>query len=201
MNSLTLPVVHPSFQRLKKNAGSLHLTAAGLILTHAITHFEKSNYDFFYTGCLIFIAVDISILAIAARHVLTELPRVNLLFRAIEFLFFLGIATELLFREQWINSIIHFIFSLSYIYLFYCEKKVVAGERICIHHTGIDIPALPACHFLNWATITRLESSYSDLTIDTTSRKTYHFKLQHNLQFEELDQIHEFCRHYLGKSH
>jgi hypothetical protein len=71
MNSLTLPVVHPSFQRLKKNAGSLHLTAAGLILTHAITHFEKSNYDFFYTGCLIFIAVDISILAIAARHVLT----------------------------------------------------------------------------------------------------------------------------------
>ena len=79
MNFLSLPVVQPSFQRLKKNAGSLHLVAAGLILTHAITHFEKSNHDFFYTGCLIFIAIDISILAIAVRHVLTELPQVNLL--------------------------------------------------------------------------------------------------------------------------
>lgn len=201
MNSLSLPVVHPSFQRLKKNAGFLHLVAAGLIITHAITHFEKSNHDLFYTGCLLFIAIDISILAITVRHVLSDLPRVNLLFRAIEFLFFLGIATELFFRAQWINSIIHFIISLSYIYLFYCEKTVAVGERICIHHTGIDIPELPTCQFLSWAAIARLESSYSDLTIDTTSRKTYHFKLQHNLQFEELDQIHEFCRHYLGKSH
>ena len=201
MNSLSLPVVHPSFQRLKKNAGFLHLVATGLIITHAITHFEKSNHDLFYTGCLLFIAIDISILAITVRHLLSDLPRVNLLFRAIEFLFFLGIATELFFCEQWINSIIHFIISLSYIYLFYCEKTVAVGERVCIHHTGIDIPGLPTCQFLSWAAITRMESNYSELTIDTTSIKTYHIKLQQNLQFEELDQIHEFCRHYLGKSY
>lgn len=201
MNSLSLPVIHPAFQRLKKSAGFLHLLAAGLILAHAIIHFEQSDHDLFYTGCLLFIDIDISILVITVRQVLAELPRVNLFFRAIELLFFLGIGTELLFRQQWINSIIHFIISLSYIYLFYCEKTVAAGERICIYHTGIGIPGLPTSTFLNWATISRLESSYSDLTIDTTSRKTYHFKLQQNLRFEELDQIHEFCRHYLGKSH
>ena len=92
----------------------------------------------------------------------------------------------------------HLLLGIAYVYLFYCERTANREERVGIHHTGISIPAFPESKFFLWAQISSLEATYSTITIHTSLGKSYHFELQRNLQFEELDQIHEFCRHYLG---
>ena len=176
----------------------LHLTAGGLILAHAISHYSQPQASAVYFWCQFILALDIFILVFAGRQVLATLPNVNLFFRFIEFLFFLGIAVLLFFEKKWLTGSIHLGLSFIYIYLFYCERSSIHGEYIAIHHTGITIPALPESRFYIWSNITSIDAHYDSIPIETSLNKTYRFNLKENLQFEELDQIHEFCRHYLG---
>lgn len=198
MNSISFPVVHPAFQSLKRSGRLLHLTAGGLILAHAISHFRQPDASPVYFWCQFILAVDIFILVFAGRQILATLPKVNLFFRFIEFLFFLGIAVFVFFEGKWLTGSLHLALSLFYVYLFYCEKTVVNGEYVAIHHTGITVPALPESKFFIWSNISSIRATYDSIAIETSFSKTYQFNLKENLQFEELDQIHEFCRHYLG---
>ncbi|THU38006.1 hypothetical protein FAM09_15070 [Niastella caeni] len=197
MNSLALPVVHPAFQKLKHAGRYLHLAAGGLILVHALSHFNQPHSSPVYLGCLLFMAVDIFILVMAGKNIAADMPLVNLFFRLVEILFFLGIGLTSCTGGEWFTGPGHIFMSAAYIYLFWCEKKMLNGEYVAIHHTGISIPALPESRFIIWSNINRIEAQYDSITIAASGDKSYHFDLQKNLQFEELDQIHEFCRHYL----
>ena len=198
MNSLSLPVVHPSFQKLKHSGRLLHLTAGGLILAHAISHFNQPQSSPIYLGCLLLIALDIFILVFAGKNILIDMPKVNLFFRLTEIIFFLGIGITLFIESKWLTGSLHTILSVVYSYLFYCEKKLNTEEYIANHHTGISIPSLPESKFFLWSHINGVEAQYDCITISTSFHKSYQFSLRKNLAFEELDQIHEFCRHYLG---
>ena len=74
---------------------------------------------------------------------------------------------------------------------------MLTEEFVALHHTGITIPALPESRFIIWSNVNHIEAQYDSITIAASGDKSYHFDLQKNLRFEELDQIHEFCRHYL----
>jgi hypothetical protein len=200
MNSLALPVVHPAFQKLKRSGRFLHLTAGGLIMVHAISHVSQPHSSPVYIGCLLFMAVDIFILVMAGKNIAADMPIVNLFFRLIEVVFFLGICITLLLESHWVMGTIHGLIGLAYSYLFWCEKKALYNEQVAIHHTGISLPALPDNRFLIWTQIDRIEAQYDSITINTSEPQSYHFDLRKNLQFEELDQIHELCRHYLGNA-
>lgn len=197
MDSLALPVVHPAFQKLKRAGRFLHLAAGGLILIHALSHINQPDSSPVYLGCLLFMAIDIFILAVAGKNIAAELPIVNLFFRFIEIIFFLGIGLACFLGHEWWTGGGHILMTLAYIYLFRCEKRMLTTEYVALHHTGITIPALPDSHFLIWSHIDRIEAQYDSITIAASDNKSYHFDLRNNLQFEELDQIHEFCRHYL----
>ncbi|MDF2189208.1 hypothetical protein [Paraflavitalea sp. CAU 1676] len=198
MNSLSFPVVHPSFQKLKHAGRLLHLTAGMLILVHAISHFQQPESSRIYLGCLLLMALDIFILVFAGKNILNDMPRVNLFFRLTEILFFLGIGITLLVEKQWLMGTVHLVLCSVYIYLFYCEKKAQSAEYVAIHHTGISVPGLPESKFFLWTHINGVDACYDSIRIETASSGSYEFDLRQNLAFEELDQIHEFCRHYLG---
>lgn len=200
MNQIPLPVVHPGFQHLRRNGKLLHAMAALLILFHALQHFREPNNSLLYSGCLVLIAIDILILVFTLRNLVYEWPRINLFFRLLECLFFLGIGTQALIDHLYYTGIIHFLFMGAYLWLFYCEIQSRHAEQLILFHTGIEIPALPENHFISWSAIARLTPTYHSIEIVTNSQQHYRFELTRNLQFEELDQIHEFRRHYLGVS-
>ena len=177
----------------------MHLAAGGLILVHAISHFNQPHTNPVYLGCLLLIAADIFILVFAGKNLVADMPRLNLFFRLVEILFFLGISSAQFWEGNWIAGLSHLLLSLAYSYLFYCERTVSTTEYVALHHTGLTIPALPESRFLIWSQVISIDASYDRITIYTSLNKTYRFQLQKNLLFEELDQIHEFCRHYLGQ--
>lgn len=199
MNSLNLPVVHPAFQKLKRSGRILHLAAGCLILVHAISHFSEPHTSPIYLGCLLLIAVDIFILVFATKNLLVDMPKINLFFRLVEIVFFIGIGVTMFVEKKWMPGGIHTLLSIAYIYLFYCEKRLNTEECLAIFHTGVSVPAMPESRFLLWAHINGIEAQYDCITITTSQDRVYRFDLRQNLAFEELDQIHEFCRHYLGK--
>jgi len=199
MNSLSLPVVDPSFQKLKKSGRLLHFAAGVFILIHAVSHFREPHSNPVYLGCLLLMGLDILILVAAGKNIALELPRVNLFFRLVEIIFFAGIGITMLKQDSWFSGAIHLVLCLAYSYLFYCEKKAHTEEYVAIHHTGVSVPSLPESKFFSWSNIDHIEARYDSITINTSLNKIYHFDLRRNLAFEELDQIHEFCRHYLGK--
>jgi hypothetical protein len=200
MNSLALPVVHPAFQKLKRAGRFLHLAAGGLILLHALSHLNQPHSSPLYLACLLFMAVDIFILVMAGKNIAADLPMVNLFFRLVEIIFFLGIGITSCIHGEWITGAGHALMSAAYGYLFMCEKRMVTEEYVALHHTGITIPSLPQSRFFIWSNIDHIEAQYDSITIAASGDKSYHFDLRHNLQFEELDQIHEFCRHYLQQA-
>ena len=75
----------------------------------------------------------------------------------------------------------------------------INNEFVGIHHTGINIPTLTEDKFLIWSQIKSFKARYDSISIETANDRQYSFELQKNLEFSELEQIHEFCRHYLGE--
>lgn len=199
MDSISLPVVHPAFERLKRSGSWLHVVAGLLILTHAISHFRSEESPTLYFWCQLMISLDIFLLVLAGRDILRQLPRVNLFFRVVEIIFFLGIGTLMLVQGNLITGIVHLSLSAAYSYLFYCEKSFRSEELLSFHHTGVTIPGLPESRFLLWTHINDVETSYDSIHISTSEEKDLRFDLRQNLEFAELEQIHQFCRHYLGK--
>ena len=199
MDSISLPVVHPAFERLKRSGVGLHILAALLILTHALSHFRHEESPTVYFWCQLLISLDILLLVLAGRDVLRQLPKVNLFFRIVEIVFFLGIGMLMLMEGNgWIGAI-HLGLSIAYSYLFYCEKGFYSDERLSFHHTGVMVPALPDSRFLLWTDINVVQAHYDSIQISTADEKELHFDLRRNLEFAELEQIHEFCRHYIGQ--
>ena len=199
MDSISLPVVHPAFERLKRSGVGLHILAALLILTHALSHFRHEESPTVYFWCQLLISFDILLLVLAGRDVLKQLPKVNLFFRVVEIVFFLGIGIFMLMEGNSWTGVIHLGLSIAYSYLLYCEKGVRSDEKLSFHHTGVTIPSMPDNRFLLWTDINRVEARYDSIQIRTAGEKELHFDLRNNLEFAELEQIHEFCRHYIGQ--
>ena len=198
MNSISIPIVHPAFEKLKKSGTILHFTAGVFILVHAISHISMKQTEPLYFWCLLVIALDIFILVFAGRQICTQLPAVNLLFRFIEVIFFVGIGTTMLMRAQYAAGFLHFGLSIAYSYLFYCELKLKGGEWLGIHHTGLSIPGIPSNHFLLWSKINSVHARYDHIAIETSDHKKLEFNLRRNLDFEDMEHVNAFCHHYLG---
>lgn len=198
MNSLSIPVFHPAFEKLKRSGRLLHFTAAIVIISHAISHINQPDFSLLYFSCQIILALDIFLLVFLGRNILLTFPRVNLFFRFVEFLFFLVAGAMLFLKSSWIPGVFHVAISILYFYLLYCERRVNTDERVSLHHTGVTIPALPESRFLLWSHINHLHAQYDSIEILTSDNKQIRFEFRRNLEFEELDQIHEFCKHYIG---
>lgn len=129
MDSISLPIVHPSFERLKRSSTWLHLLAGFLILIHAISDFRSKELSSLFFWCQLLISLDIFILVLAGRDILRQLPRVNLFFRLVEIIFFLGIGTLMLIKGNRWSGIFHLSLSMAYCYLFYCEKRLLGAGK------------------------------------------------------------------------
>ena len=197
MNPVSFPVVHPAFERLKRLGRILHLIAAAVLIAHAFGHLGES-YNPVYFWCQLIFAIDILLLIFVGRNIALTMPGINAFFRFIEALFFLGIAALLFFESRYIQAGFHIILSLVYAYLFYCEKKLRVEQLVSLYHSGILIPGLPSNQFLFWTEINRLNANYSSIEIETGKNDVMKLDFCYNLSFDELAQIHDFCRHYLA---
>ena len=197
MNGISFPVIHPAFERLKNSGRLLHLLAAIILIGHALSH-QGEAYNPVYFWCQIIFAADIVLLVFMGRNLAVNMPGINAFFRLVEFLFFIGISILLFLEAKWFQAGFHAFLGIIYLYLFYCERKLLQTESISIFHTGISIPGLPGNKFLLWTQVNDLKVNYDSIHIHTTAEHWMNFNFRSNLTFEELDQIHEFCRHYLG---
>ncbi|HLZ87756.1 MAG TPA: hypothetical protein VKQ52_10960 [Puia sp.] len=198
MDSISLPVVDPAFEKLKRNGVWLHTLAGALLLAHAISHFRSESTHTLYFWCLLIISLDIFLLVLAGRHLLQQLPRVNLFFRFIEIIFFLCIGVLMIIEGNELTGIVHFLLSIAYGYLFYCERALRQTETLSFHHTGITIPGLPESRFLYWTHINNVNAAYDSIDISTSEEEDLRFDLRVNLNYDQLETIQAFCRHYLG---
>ena len=197
MNGISFPVIHPAFEKLKNSGRLLHLIAALLLIGHAFGHLGDS-FNPVYFWCQLIFAIDILLLVFIGRNLAVTMPGINSIFRLAEFFFFLGIATLLFIEAKWIQAGFHILFSLAYAYLFHCERRINKTEAISFHHTGVVIPGLMENRFLLWAQINKLQATYHSVEIETAQQHVK-FNFRENLSFDELDQIHDFCKHYLGR--
>ena len=198
MEALSFPIKHPAYQQLRQQGRWLHLMAAGLILVHAFSHLRQPDPSFIYLACLFLLALDLVILVLAGRNLLTEQPRINLFFRLTEVLFFLIIAIEYFLKSNWMAGGVHTVAALGFSYLYYCERKLAAPEVIKILHTGIEIPGIPEEKFLLWTKINQLNISYSTLSITNSSAENQVIEFEQNLTAAEREQVEAFAKYYLG---
>ena len=199
MNSLAIAIVHPAYEHLKRLGRFLHFIAGLLIVLNAIHLWQQPHPNQLYVWCQAIIGADILVMVFTSRNLSQELPKINMVFRFIECVLFLGAAAILAIEKNWIMSLTLLVVSAAYGYLLYCERKAAAMEIVAFHHIGITISGIPSSSFFLWSHINQVDARYDSIVITTSTGKTFHFDLRRNLQFDELDQIHEFCRHYLGK--
>jgi hypothetical protein len=197
MNALAITIVHPAYENLKRMGRFLHFIAGLLILFNAIHQLQQPKLNHLYFWCQLIIGIDILIVVFTNRNLVQELPKMNTIFRFIECLIFLGAAAILLTETNWIMGSVLILVGAAYAYLLFCEQKISTVEMVKFNHIGITISGIPQSEFFLWSRINDIDIHYDSISILTSENKKLHFPLRQNLQFEELDQIHEFCRHYL----
>jgi hypothetical protein len=197
MDSISFPVIAPRVDRLKRTGSRLHLLAGGVILAHAISHFRGETTHTLYFWCLLIISLDIFLLVFIGRELLLQMPKVNLLFRFIEIVFFLGIGTLMFLEGSPATGLFHLLLGIAYGYLYYCERIFGHDETLSIHHTGITIPDVPEARFLYWTHVNKIVATYDGIDIVTAGDKPLRFQFRNNLNFEELEQVQAFCHFYL----
>ena len=197
MNAIAIPIIHPTFENLKKKGRFLHFVAGLLILLNAVHELQVPRTNQLYFWCQLFIGADILIMVFTSRNLVQDLPAINTIFRLIECILFSVAAGILLFESNYVMGVVLLGISAAYGYLLYCERRVISAEMVSFHHTGIGIAGIPNSLFFKWSQINQVNARYDSIVIETAEGRTFQYHFRKNLQFEELDQIHEFCRHYL----
>jgi hypothetical protein len=198
MNSLAISIVHPAFENIKRLGRFLHFIAGIIILSGAITEALQPHLNHLYFWCQLIIGLDIIIVVFTNRNLFREMPAVNAVFRLLESLVFLGAALLSFKQQNWIMGALLLLVMIAYGYLYHCERKAIAVETIVFYHTGIYISGIPNEQILPWSQVNQVQAYYHSISITTFEEKKLEFNLRQPLQFDELDQIHEFCRHYIG---
>ena len=191
---LSVSIVHPAYSNLKKISPILHFLAGTVFLAAATYEFRMDNRITAF--CEIVIGIDVIALAFM-RGFAEESTRLNATFRLIEVLVFGGLAILAGLDQAWITAVLMTLATGMYYYVFHCERKIINSERVAVHHLGVTISNFPKDKELDWEQIQELEALPHSITIHTTRNKTLRFEFQKAIAFDELEQIHEFCRHYL----
>jgi hypothetical protein len=198
MSPLAIPIIQPSIVSLRRLGRILHFTAGLLILSSALRQVQLPAPNYLYFWCEVLIGADILLMVFTSRNLAQDLPRVNLAFRLMECLIFWGASLAMLLQHNVGMALLLLVIGVAYGFVLYCERNSIHIETVSFQHLGVNISAIPNDHFFSWTEIRSLEAQYDCIRIETSNQKRYHFQLRKNLQFDELDQIHEFCRHYLG---
>ena len=195
-----LPIIHPAFELLKRSAKILHFIAASVILLNAFHEFMVGDLVKLIYITQAIIAIDIFLMVFFTGEMLSEAPRLNLIFRFIESMVLLGIGFTLMGDGHNWPGIVHIIASVSYFFLLYREARIIKEEKVRIRATGITIPDLVKNVEIGWNEIRTVIPKYHGIFIETLCNKRIEFKFRRNLKIDELEQIDEFCREHLGDS-
>lgn len=193
----SIPVVHPAFELLKRSARLLHLVAATVILVNALYQWQQYNASHLLCITQLIIAADIFVLSFAGGSLLSESPRLNLIFRLIEAAVLLGIGLNLVQNDHTLMGYVHLLLSASFFLLFYRERRMARAEAVNISHTGITLPNFIRDAEISWGDIQQIVPYYQTIVIETFRRRKIQFTLRKNLKIEELEQINEFCQKHL----
>jgi len=196
-NQFSLQIVHPAFELLKRSARILHFIAASVILIDALHLLIAHDANKVLCITQIIIAADIFILVFLGGVLLLEAPRLNLIFRLCEALTLFGIAVTLFTDGHYWYSLIHFVASASYLFLFYREWRVMRSEAVDITQTGIRVPNFVKDAEIGWNEVKTIIPKYHSIIIETFRNKKIEFSLRENLKIDELGQIDEFCKKHL----
>src|ERR1700730_14622763 len=158
MNSLAIPIVHPAYEHLKRLGRFLHFVAGVLILINAIHLWQQPHPNYLYFWCQVIIGADILIMVFTSRNLSQELPKINMVFRFIECVIFLGAALAILLEKNWVLGSMLLVISGAYGYLLYCERKATKVEMVAFHHTGVTISGIPSSRFFLWSNINQVEA-------------------------------------------
>lgn len=199
MNALAIHIVHPAFENLRRMGRLFHLIAGLLILFSALHQFQTPVFHHRYFWTQLMIALDILLVVIASPDLAREMPKVNMVLRTVETLLFAGAGGVLLLEGNSLAGIALLLVAIAFGYLLYCERNLQQDGTVIFGHTGVSVSGLPQDRFFLWSVINDIEIRYQQVTIHTAGGRSYDFPLHPHLAFEELDQIHEFCRHYLKK--
>lgn len=193
----SLSVIHPSFELLKRSAKILHFIAAAAILANAIHEIRTGDINMIIPVTQLIIAADIIILVFFTGNMLTEAPKMNLIFRFIESLALLGIGFNLAFDGQAWFALLHFFASFGYFFLLHREVRVLKRETVSIRSTGITPPDLIKDVEISWHDIKAIIPKYHSIIIETIRNKKLEYDLRSNLKIDELEQIDDFCKKHL----
>ena len=194
----SLPVIHPSFELLKRSAPILHFVAASIILINGLHHFELHHLSKIICYCQFLIATDVYlIIFLVTMGVLTEAIYVNCIFRFMEAMTLLGISFMLISDGHTIFGGVHLLIAVGYVFIFYCEYRMQHSEAVEISATGIRIPNLNSGGEIGWQDIKSIVPKYHSILIETLRHKKIQFQLRAGLNTAALQQIDDFCQLHL----
>ncbi len=168
---------------------ALHLMSAFAVIgTGAVFYFFSMNLKWWGAGLLV--AGILLLMLTVARNKWMMRPEVNRVFRVIELMAALCIASYCALNAMWVPTAMFAILSVVIVMAFMWERG--SGEQfIYVSKEGIKLPFSSRRRFIEWKDVDSVLYKFGTLTIETGENKLYQWNIR-KARFER-GPFEKFC--------
>lgn len=128
-------------------------------------------------GC--FIAAGIILLFISImRNKWLRTPVVNTVFRSLELIFALVLASVFMIKQWWVPAGIFGLMSAALVFSLFWERAGDTAIMVSLNSTGIRLPVTSRKRFLHWYEVEQVLLRHGVLTIDCYDNHLYQWHVQ-----------------------
>lgn len=194
MNSYSIAIVFPPFDRQHKAAKLLHVLAGCLLIMNAYASYRQQTIDLSFLVPQMASALLILAYAVAGRHLFAQNKTTHRLFRLLAVSMFLYASYYFNQLHLGFAALLQAITALGLFVLVIGEKSIFNATCIVLTEQGITLPSNFKKNEIRWKHVQNMIVKSDFVSIDTIHNQFLQFEINEVMSDEKIDEINAFCR-------
>lgn len=194
MNSHSILIQFPPFEKQRRAAKLLHLLAGFLLIMNAYAHYKQQSISI--TFLVVQMSAAFLVLAFAAtgKGFSKETSANHRFFRLLEAAMFIYASVFFYGLNLVFPSLLQAITGAGILILSFAEKNIFEPTQIRISEIGIELPHNFKKNIIAWSSISNMIIKNDFISIDTKNNQFLQYEISEMLTDEKIDAINAFCR-------
>lgn len=194
MNSHSILIQFPPFEKQRKAAKLLHLLAGFLLIINAYAHYKQQSISITFLVLQMAAAFLVLVFAASGKEFFNQTKTNHRFFRLLEAAMFIYASVFFYESNLVFPSLLQTITGLGILILSFAEKNIFEPTQIRISENGIELPYNFNKNIIAWSRINNIIIKSDFISIDTKSNQFLQYEISEVMTDEKIDGINAFCR-------
>lgn len=194
MNSHSILIQFPPFDKQRGAAKLLHLLAGFLLIMNAYAHYKQQSISISFLVLQLSASFLVLVFAASGKGFFNQTKTNHRFFRLLEAAMFFYASVFFYGLNLAFPALLQAITGLGILILSFAEKNIFEPTQIRISENGIELPYNFKKNIIAWSTISNMIIKSDFISIDTKSNQFLQYEISEVMTDEKIDAINAFCR-------